>query len=364
MSHIGPSPKNYGSADEETAPNGNGNPGEEGPTHSDSKLRPSMLNYSSFDFDKPGSKDDLNNTNGEDSSLIPSSKKATFADVPMSVNVQKKEGGGSGPRPNAWKSMRSLKTAHPDNFFKSIRALADIDDLESVAGSIFSDIRSEDTEEREAICDEAQIYLAHSSYQRAFPERSMALLVTLVFELPTLFLISGGSGQLCALIGRAKYTSLIALLPIISAISGNVGLQASTLTTRAISHGHVRVANYAGWLRKECMSAVYLGKFYHVCLCPKRNTYCTHSLLFYFPFCEINSSSGIVVGVVVSTMSYVMGGYSLPFAFSIFTAQFIGIMTAGFTGTLAPLLFTFIFKRDSGKWGGPLETAASTCHDI
>eukprot|EP00578_Thalassiosira_sp_NH16_P006456 CAMPEP_0181124154 /NCGR_PEP_ID=MMETSP1071-20121207/26313_1 /TAXON_ID=35127 /ORGANISM="Thalassiosira sp., Strain NH16" /LENGTH=94 /DNA_ID=CAMNT_0023209407 /DNA_START=220 /DNA_END=504 /DNA_ORIENTATION=+ len=56
-------------------------------------------------------------------------------------------------------------------------------------------------------------------------------------------------------------------------------------------------------------------------------------------------------------MSYVMGGYSLPFAFSIFTAQFIGIMTAGFTGTLAPLLFTFIFKRDSGKWGGPLETA-------
>jgi len=332
MSHIGPSPKNYGSADEETAPNGNGNPGEEGPTHSDSKLRPSMLNYSSFDFDKPGSKDDLNNTNGEDNSLIPSkTKRATFANVPTSVNVQKKEGGGSGPRPNAWKSMRSLKTAHPDNFFKSIRALADIDDLESVAGSIFSDIRSEDTEEREAICDEAQIYLAHSSYQRAFPERSMALLVTLVFELPTLFLISGGSGQLCALIGRAKYTSLIALLPIISAISGNVGLQASTLTTRAISHGHVRVANYAGWLRKECMSAVYLG---------------------------------IVVGVVVSTMSYVMGGYSLPFAFSIFTAQFIGIMTAGFTGTLAPLLFTFIFKRDSGKWGGPLETAASTCHDI
>ena len=31
--------------------------------------------------------------------------------------------------------------------------------------------------------------------------------------------------------------------------------------------------------------------------------------------------------------------------------------TAGVTGTLAPLLFTFIFERDSGKWGGPLETA-------
>lgn len=27
------------------------------------------------------------------------------------------------------------------------------------------------------------------------------------------------------------------------------------------------------------------------------------------------------------------------------------------TGMFAPLLFTFIFHRDSGKWGGPLETA-------
>ena len=121
-----------------------------------------------------------------------------------------------------------------------------------------------------------------------------------------------------------KYTTLIALLPLISAISGNVGLQASTLTTRAISHAQVRVDNYTIWLGKEIMAALYLG---------------------------------IAIGGVIATIAFCMGGLSFPFALSIFTAQFIGILTAGCTGTLAPLLFTFIFQRDSGKWGGPLETA-------
>ena len=59
----------------------------------------------------------------------------------------------------------------------------------------------------------------------------------------------------------------------------------------------------------------------------------------------------------MATMAFFMGGQSYPFALSIFFAQFIGIATAGCTGTFAPLLFTFIFDRDSGKWGGPLETA-------
>ena len=62
-------------------------------------------------------------------------------------------------------------------------------------------------------------------------------------------------------------------------------------------------------------------------------------------------------GTIVGTVAFFMGGKNVPFAFSIFIAQFVGILTAGCTGTLAPLLFTFIFERDSGKWGGPLETA-------
>ena len=166
-----------------------------------------------------------------------------------------------------------------------------------------------------SISKEAEEYRSCSAFQRAFPERSFALIVTLVFELPTLFLISGGSDRLCSLIGRKKYTTLISLLPLISAIAGNVGLQASTLTTRAISHSQVRIDNYMTWLGKEIIAALYLG---------------------------------VAIGTVLASMSFYMT-HSFPFALSIFVAQFIGIVTAGATGTLAPLLFTFIFQRDSGK---------------
>jgi len=63
------------------------------------------------------------------------------------------------------------------------------------------------------------------------------------------------------------------------------------------------------------------------------------------------------MGIIVGTMAFFMGGQSITFGFVIFNTQFIGILTAGCMGNLAPLLFTFTFERDSGKWGGPLETA-------
>lgn len=236
--------------------------------------------------------------------------------VPSSIDVERSRSGSSSGRGSPFHHKPSRRRS---SSWESRDA-----DLHTIAESVFSDIRSESTATRVEISHEADVYAHCTAYQRAFPERSFALIVTLIFELPTLFLISGGSDQLCKLIGRHKYTTLIALLPLISAISGNVGLQASTLTTRAISHAQVRVDNYTAWLGKEILAAMYLG---------------------------------IAIGTLIATMALVMGGYSFPFALSIFVAQFIGILTAGCTGTLAPLLFTFIFQRDSGKWGGPLETA-------
>lgn len=154
--------------------------------------------------------------------------------------------------------------------------------------SVLSDIRSESTATRLSISNEAHEYEQHTPLERAFPERSFALIVTMIFELPTLFLISGGSDRLCVLIGRKKYTTLIALLPLISAISGNVGLQASTLTTRAISHRQVTTMNYYRWLTKEIMAAVYLGEHgpssaemrcTSICACASPEvTTCTHSM--------------------------------------------------------------------------------------
>lgn len=137
-------------------------------------------------------------------------------------------------------------------------------------------------------------------------------------------MISGGSEQLCGLIGRSKYQLLMAFLPLASAISGNVGLQASTLTTRAISHNHVTSLSYMPWFITEIGVAFCLA---------------------------------LSMGTLLGTLALFASGRDFAFALTIFVAQTISIVTAGCTGTLAPLLFSFIFQRDSGKWGGPLETA-------
>lgn len=166
--------------------------------------------------------------------------------------------------------------------------------------------------------------LTLSFLSKAFPERQLALLVTLVLELPVLFVITGGGDKLCHVIGRKKYNLLIGLIPLTSAISGNVGLQASTLTTRAISHAHVTRLTYFSWFMQEIGAALYLG-------------------------CGM--------GLTLGSIAFVASGYDIPFATTIFVAQLISIITAGITGTLAPIIFTFIFRRDAGKWSGPLETA-------
>lgn len=146
----------------------------------------------------------------------------------------------------------------------------------------------------------------------------------MLLEIPVLLMITGGSDALCQLIGRTRYHLLIGFLPLTSAISGNVGLQASTLTTRAISHSHVTSTEFMPWFWDEVGAAACLG---------------------------------VGMGVVLGSLAFVGSGMDMPFAFTIFVAQFISIVTAGITGTFAPLLFSFFFRRDSGKWGGPLETA-------
>lgn len=208
--------------------------------------------------------------------------------------------------------------------FTSFTSIRTFEDINSLAESVFSDVRSEGSSTVQSISNEAKEYLECSIWQRAFPERLFALSVTLLFEIPVLLMVSGGSDRICYLIGRTKYQLLLGFLPLSSAISGNVGLQASTLTTRAISHGQVKVENYKKWLFKEIGAACYLG---------------------------------LGMGTFLGIIAFCASGYSVAFCLTVMIAQFISILTAGCTGTFAPLLFTFIFERDSGKWGGPLETA-------
>mmetsp|Transcript_19137 Transcript_19137/g.27218 ORF Transcript_19137/g.27218 Transcript_19137/m.27218 type:complete len:293 (+) Transcript_19137:55-933(+) len=195
-----------------------------------------------------------------------------------------------------------------------------LDDIES----IFSSVRSVSTEDLVADLNDSEFYLSGGAMARAFPERFMALTVTLILEIPVLFMISGGSDRLCEVLGRSKYQLLLAFLPLTSAISGNCGLQCSTLTTRAISHSHVTINTFMKWLLVELQSSLYLG---------------------------------VAMGGVIGLMAFIASNRDFTFGITIGMAQLLSVLTAGLTGTLAPLLFTFVFHRDSGKWGGPLETA-------
>jgi Mg/Co/Ni transporter MgtE len=63
------------------------------------------------------------------------------------------------------------------------------------------------------------------------------------------------------------------------------------------------------------------------------------------------------MGTVIGVVAYLSSSRDLTFVITIGMAQLLSILTAGLTGTMAPLIFSFVFHRDSGKWGGPLETA-------
>ena len=80
----------------------------------------------------------------------------------------------------------------------------DIDEESSDASSQYSNKMGLLTAEDRKAGNDAEHYLRQSPLGRAYPERTLALLVTLMLELPTLFIISGGSDKLCTLIGRRR----------------------------------------------------------------------------------------------------------------------------------------------------------------
>lgn len=92
-----------------------------------------------------------------------------------------------------------------------------------ILDTMLQSVVSRRTDEMETENKDCDIYFASNAIKRAFPERFFALMVTLIIEIPVLLMISGGSDNLCSLIGRKRYQLLMAFLPLSSAISGNCG---------------------------------------------------------------------------------------------------------------------------------------------
>lgn len=201
--------------------------------------------------------------------------------------------------------------------------------LDDEISSIFSDLRSQSAETIEEELAKEHRYAKAGCVRRAFPERSLALLVTLALEIPVAFIITGGSQGLKQLVGPDRYTLLMAFLPLTSAISGNVGLQASSLTTRAISHGSCDKTTYCSWMRLEVATAGLLS-----------------------------IATGFAVALLALVWTWVQfPGPDIGFALTVGVSQAFSIIVAGITGSIAPVIFSFIFHGDAGKWAGPMETA-------
>lgn len=153
--------------------------------------------------------------------------------------------------------------------------------------------------------------------------RLPALLITFIIELLPAFVFSSGEDQLIARLDKDKAKVFIGFIAIVSAISGNVGLQSSSINTRAISH---RLVNTSNWKKSYCKEI---------------------SVAFLLGFALLMISGGVAC----------FWAKSVRVGICIGIAQMISIVFAGISGTASPLIFHMLLGRDPGMWAGPLETA-------
>ena len=119
-----------------------------------------------------------------------------------------------------------------------------------------------------------------------------------------------------------KIILLASFMPVISAISGNVGLQAAAIIVRGLDTGHVSITNVWKPVIKELTTSVIMAV---VC--------------------------GLVLGLVG-----VIWSRHIPFGIVIGGAMTCSMLTAGFMGTVIPML-SKKFGFDPAATAGPFETA-------
>jgi len=115
---------------------------------------------------------------------------------------------------------------------------------------------------------------------------------------------------------------LASFMPVISAVSGNVGLQAAAIVVRGLDTGHVSLENWAHAVRRELLTAL---------------------------------SIAAVAGAVLAAVAVVWSRH-LPFGVVVGAAMTCSIVAAGVMGTIIPMLS----KRlgfDPATTAGPFETA-------
>ncbi|MBA3947987.1 MAG: magnesium transporter, partial [Herpetosiphonaceae bacterium] len=142
------------------------------------------------------------------------------------------------------------------------------------------------------------------------------IMSTLFIELLAGFVIRIFNGTL------QQYILLASFMPIISAISGNTGLQSAAIIIRGLSSGLIQLANWRQALARQVATTALLG-----------------------------AACGLVLGVIGATWAH-----NWVFGLVILLGMFFAVNIAGIVGTIVPLLS----KRagfDPALTAGPFETA-------
>lgn len=144
------------------------------------------------------------------------------------------------------------------------------------------------------------------------------ILVTLAIEIIAIFVIKSHDAIL------ERVILLAAFMPIISAISGNTGLQTAAIIVRAIDTGYVNIATWWKPLIKQMSTTLIIA---------------------------------VVVGCLTALIGYVMmDGNKLSFGLTVGISMFVSINFAGLMGTCVPMI-SKKFGLDPAITSGPFETA-------
>ncbi len=144
------------------------------------------------------------------------------------------------------------------------------------------------------------------------------LMITLFIEMFAVFVVSSHDAML------EKVILLAAFMPIISAISGNTGLQSAAIVVRGLDTGNMMLNRWWEPLNRQIRTTLIIGT---------------------------------AIGIAVGLMGYLLSDDNkMRFGLSVAVSMFISINIAGVIGTISPM----ISKRlgfDPALTSGPFETA-------
>ncbi|HEX2787774.1 MAG TPA: magnesium transporter [Ignavibacteria bacterium] len=144
------------------------------------------------------------------------------------------------------------------------------------------------------------------------------ILVTLGIEIIAIFVIKSHDAIL------ERVILLAAFMPIISAISGNTGLQTAAIIVRAIDTGYVNISTWWKPLAKQMSTTLIIA---------------------------------FVVGCLTGLIGYIMmDGNKSAFGLTVGISMFVSINIAGLMGTCVPMI-SKRFGLDPAITSGPFETA-------